>query len=327
MKPCLAALLADVIDYAGLFPPAALQLDPAIRNFAAYRKSPQAALLGRFVIPAAKLGDLSPYRDSLFAENPPTRFSILAGGGESAEQFFDAMKRDISAVDAFEAQHGDRVRVEAFELKLPANLLRTRDGGAIRGFIRRTCEALHEAKHLKAAAFFETPLIDDWRAIFDSTASSAAQAQAELSKTGCEVMPAMKLRTGGLEAAAFPSSEQIAVVIRACLDHGVPLKFTAGLHHAIRRFDPGVRAMMHGFLNLYLAGVLAHAVALEVHDIQAIIDEQDAREFVINDSSLAWNDAEAMLDEVRVARRSRLISFGSCSFDEPVDELRALGLL
>lgn len=331
MRPSLVALLSEVIDYAGLFPPAQLELDPAIRNFARYRKEPSAGVLGRFVIPAAKLPAVGPYQNELFTESPPARFSALGRGGDTAAQFLENLDADLLAIGAFNRSGGERVVVDAMETKLPADLVRTCDAGASDAFVSQVCERIGGGKlaagphTLAFPVFLECPLLGDWRASVTSIAAGVQQVNLRRAALGDRMAVGVKLRTGGLEASAFPSSEQIAFVIKTCRDYEVPLKFTAGLHHPIRRFDPGVRAMMHGFINLFVAGVLAHAVALELHDIQGIIDEQDAREFQFGDASVAWNEAEAMIDEIRIARRTRVVSFGSCSVDEPLDDLRALG--
>lgn len=333
MRPSLVALLNGVIDYAGLFPPAQLELDPAIRNFTRYRTEQYAGMLGRFVIPAAKLTALAPYQSELFVENPPTRLSALGRGGDNAPQFLENLDGDLSAIRTFNRGAAETAIADAIETKLPGDLVRTCDAGASAAFIGQVCDRigggeLKDGKHtLDCPLFLECPLIGDWRAGVTSVSAGIQQVNLRRANLGDRTNVGMKLRTGGLEAAAFPTSEQIAFVIKTCRDYEVPLKFTAGLHHPIRRFDPGVRAMMHGFINLFTAGVLAHAVALELHDIQGIVDEQDAREFQFGDASVAWNEAEAMIDEIRIARRTRVISFGSCSFDEPLDDLRALGWL
>lgn len=137
----------------------------------------------------------------------------------------------------------------------------------------------------------------------------------------------LKLRTGGVTAAAFPTTEQVAYVIEQCRKAHVPLKFTAGLHHPLRRFDPSVRTMIHGFLNVFCAATLAHAAAFEFHDILAVIEELDANAFQFSDEYLSWNDADASVDEIVIVRRNGAISFGSCSFDEPREDLRALRLM
>jgi hypothetical protein len=105
----------------------------------------------------------------------------------------------------------------------------------------------------------------------------------------------VKLRCGG---ASIPSVEQVALVIACCREAGVPFKATAGLHHPLRRGEE------HGFLNL-LAATTAPAGRLE-----AVLAEEDA-------SAIDFADAD----------RSLFTSFGSCSWREPVDDLRELGLL
>ena len=40
MHASLRILMEGLIDYAGLFPPASLDMPTAVRNYAAYRKSP-----------------------------------------------------------------------------------------------------------------------------------------------------------------------------------------------------------------------------------------------------------------------------------------------
>ena len=116
-------------------------------------------------------------------------------------------------------------------------------------------------------------------------------------------------------------------MIERCCEAQIPLKFTAGLHHPVRNYDPGVRCHMHGFLNVFVAGVLSHALGLDIHDIRGVLDEIDPRQFTFTEDSLGWSEAAAAIDEVELARRSRVISFGSCSFDEPREGLKDLGLL
>jgi hypothetical protein len=113
------------------------------------------------------------------------------------------------------------------------------------------------------------------------------------------------------------------------------LKFTAGLHHPIRRYDAAVNTKMHGFFNVFGAGVLAHARRLIEKQVRQIIADEDPANFVFDDEGFRWKDFRASTEEIRAARQGSLVpfgtggvtSFGSCSFDEPRDDLRALGLL
>ncbi len=132
-----------------------------------------------------------------------------------------------------------------------------------------------------------------------------------------------KLRCGGVEASAFPSAKHIAFALTA----SVPLKATAGLHHPIRRFDAGIGVRMHGFVNVFVAGILAHVHHLRSDAVEAILLDETPTNFLFDDDGLRWGDLHVMTDEVRAARRQAVLSFGSCSFDEPRDDLRALGWL
>src|SRR5713101_4042837 len=59
MHACVRVLLNRILDYAGLFPPAKLPLEDALRTYLRYRKeSPHRWMLGRFVCPTARLPDL-----------------------------------------------------------------------------------------------------------------------------------------------------------------------------------------------------------------------------------------------------------------------------
>src|SRR5262249_40980704 len=121
--------------------------------------------------------------------------------------------------------------------------------------------------------------------------------------------------------------EQVAFVITACRDALVPLKFTAGLHHPIRHYNDGVKTKMHGFLNVFGAGVLAHRHHLNENQVREIIEDEDPSHFVFTDESFRWKDYAATVGEIRLARQLGVTSFGSCSFDEPREDLRTLGLM
>jgi hypothetical protein len=105
----------------------------------------------------------------------------------------------------------------------------------------------------------------------------------------------VKLRCGG---ASIPSVEQVALVVACCREARVPFKATAGLHHPVRRGEE------HGFLNL-LAATTAPPGRLE-----AVLAEEDP-------AAIDFAEAD----------RTLFTSFGSCSWREPIDDLRELGVL
>ncbi len=134
-----------------------------------------------------------------------------------------------------------------------------------------------------------------------------------------------KIRTGGITEAAFPSPESVAAFIRACKEAGIAFKATAGLHHPLRcvrplTYEPNAAVgTMHGFLNVFLAAAM-------VDDAEAILRETDATAFRFDDDGVSWRDRRVTTGELR-AMRQFATSFGSCSFEEPIDDLKELGWL
>src|SRR5438034_1113104 len=107
MSSSLRALLTNVVDYAGLFPPAKLALERAIRHYARYRQNPDRWLLGRFIIPAARLAELAPY-DELFFMPPAFDFAVLGRGGQTGDEFLQNLELDLADIATFREVHFGR---------------------------------------------------------------------------------------------------------------------------------------------------------------------------------------------------------------------------
>jgi hypothetical protein len=135
------------------------------------------------------------------------------------------------------------------------------------------------------------------------------------------------LRCGGETAAAFPSVEAIAGFIAEATQRGLAFKATAGLHHPVRHYNDTVQCKMHGFINLFGAGMLAHAHSLDVEAIIPILEEEDISNFLFTDEYFAWKGLHVSTEKIERIRERMNISYGSCSFDEPREDLAALNLL
>jgi hypothetical protein len=290
------ALLAGLVDYAGLFPPAALSMDQAVAEYAAWRRSPEAWMLGRFVLPAGRLVELSRAKGAHLPEpgaGEPWRLSALLGGD---------VHGDSALVAAFNASSAGRAVVDAVELKAGSP---------------EEAEVALGALPPGLAAFVEVPLDGDLEPLLAVLKARGARAKA---------------RTGGVVPEAIPRPAEVARFIAACAAAGVPWKATAGLHHPVRAehaltyAGDSPRGVMHGFLNVFAAGALARAGATP-DDLEAVLREQDPSALRFGGDALAWRHLRASVDDVREARRSFATSFGSCSFAEPVAGLRSLGVL
>jgi hypothetical protein len=135
-----------------------------------------------------------------------------------------------------------------------------------------------------------------------------------------------KLRTGGVTADAFPTCEQIASALVAAARNRVPIKFTAGLHHPVRQFRDEVKTKMHGFLNVLGAGVLAAEHGWDVPTAAQMLEDEEPGSFLFEHDRFAWRQWKIGADAIQ-SRRELVTSFGSCSFDEPLEDLRELHLL
>ncbi len=242
MTNSLRTLLEGLIDYAGLFPPAALSMQDAVRNYARYREGEYAWALGRFVVPLERVGEV------------PSEFPL-----------------SILGVDEVKAA------------------------------------TIAELERIKPGAFVE---ITDLALLPD------------LARRGLRA----KIRTGGLVPEALPPVGDVARFLRACKAAGVAFKATAGLHHPLRCVKPltyeanAATGKMHGFLNVFLAAtMLEHA--------DAILAEEDAAAFAFDDDGAAWREHRVSTEALATMRRDFAISFGSCSFEEPIDDLKEIGFL
>ena len=156
---------------------------------------------------------------------------------------------------------------------------------------------------------------------WEAPADAAASTIEALASSGA----GFKLRTGGVSAGAFPTDGQIARALVAAVRHRVPIKFTAGLHHPVRLFHQSVGTKMHGFLNVLGAGVLAAEHRWSEAQTQEMLADESAGSFAFGEEAFRWRDWKITTAQI-TARRRLVTSLGSCSFDEPRDDLRALGI-
>lgn len=280
------SLLEGAVDYAGLFPPAALPLDKAAQNYSRYLSGAHAWMLGRFVISACHLPELAVILRA--SSYPGWRVSALIGSG---------WESDLEQVARFNGEAGGNYVVDSVEF----------------------APGLHDkVDHLpgELSAYFELPL------------DVSAGCLREISPKGFRA----KARTGGIKPEAVPSAESLAGFVVNCTAARIPFKATAGLHHPIRSlhaltYEPNaVRAEMHGFVNLLMAAAFALSGA-PGGDVSEILAERDAFCFHFTAERASWRGRSLPASLLRETRSRSLISFGSCSFEEPFEDLASLGWL
>lgn len=311
------ALLTEIIDYAGLFPPAKLPMDEAFGRFLGHLGNDDGWLLARFVCPASRLEELAPLIETANLVQTPLRIAALGTGGDNPPSFAEAMETDLEAVKTFHARLQGAAVTDVFEVKLPDES----DPSEVVDF---SCHHLEDVGTPRPRLFFEVSILDSWRDRLSRVAPAVAAASHEIDSSR---RVGLKIRCGGLDATAVPGVDAVAAAICSSRNAGLPLKATQGLHHPFRRFDSALGTDVHGFLNLFAASVLALALALDEEEIRAIVAEEDAAAFTLSETELRWRDHVVGMDEVVKGRMAAMTSFGSCSFIEPRDDLSGLGWL
>lgn len=285
-------LMSQLIDYAGLFPPASLAMDKAAGCYSESRKSEHGWVLGRFVLPVSRLGEFGIAAAGFLPgrQEEPWRLSVIAGR---------RLDLDVDAILDFNERHSGAALIDSIEVKAAHP------------------EEIHEAGEILPEVFnvfYEIPIDRDVQLLL-----------AVIKLVGGHA----KVRTGGVTADLFPPASHLARFIQSCRAELVPFKATAGLHHAVRgRYrltyeETSGTATMYGFLNLFVAAALAFVGAGMSETLQ-VLEEQDAQAFVFDRSGIEWRGHKLAAEDVAAARRHLAVAFGSCSLSEPISELRNL---
>lgn len=294
----LQTLLTAAIDYAGLFPPAALSMRDAVARYADYRGAAEAWALGRFVVPLTRVEELVTAQRAVGAHGQGWRLSVLLGGDPAPE---------ASRIRALNATHARSAVIDSAEVKVAG------PAAAARRRIASFAEELPPSIRL----FVEIPVDDELRLFIAAIAGANACA---------------KIRTGGVTKDAFPVAQDIARFLVCCAEHDVRFKATAGLHHPWRgtyplTYETGApTGTMFGFLNVLVAAALARRGASQ-EDLVAVLQSERGSDFRFDDDELRWRTLRIPRQELVESHATFALSFGSCSFEEPVLDLRRLALL
>ena len=289
LKHSLHILLKSLIDYAGLFPPAGLGMADAVANYDRYRVSPNSWALGRFIVPASRLTE---FEQHFIPNRTPWHLSALIGENAAEDLAriadFNARHQHAAVIDTIEAKASNADEVSALKAKVPDSII----------------------------VYFEIATSTDPTAFVQAIGASHSRA---------------KIRTGGLTQEMFPPAEQILGFLQACISANVAFKATAGLHHPVRCMKPltyekdSPTGTMHGFLNVFLAAAFL-LDGIPATELQALLNEDVPSSFIVEDSSMTWRGHR--LSQARLLEsRALASSFGSCSFEEPMEDLHALNLL
>jgi hypothetical protein len=260
-------------------------------------------MLGAFVLSTEQF-DATKQLLSQFDAQHPLRVAALGPKTASTDAFLEALDNADAAIRSLSRHNVDLISISHLEMFLPQDIDLT---------------SLQEAKSI----------LGDLPVFWEAPPDRAEQTIALLAESNSDSDLATfgyKLRTGGVTTDAFPTSMQIAKALVTPATHQLPIKFTAGLHHPLRQYREEVQTKMHGFLNVLGAAALAAEHRWDTNQTAMMLEDENVDSFSFTDDFFAWR--EWRIDTKRLQYRRRfVVSFGSCSFDEPREDLRALGFL
>lgn len=296
-----SALLKNLIDYAGLFPPASLDMTSSVANYDLYLRSKWNWIVGRFIVPVARLNEFQIALDHLPARteneiSAPWRLSVLPGSDLST---------DVTRILAFNSQSKkDRSKREAIVESIEIKISNCEEIEALSKIVRPDLEA-----------YFEIAPDDD--ACFVAIASNGRRA---------------KIRTGGETADKFPTAFNVVKFIRQCATARIAFKATAGLHHPVRSVhnftyqSQSASGVMHGFINLFLTAAFVKQ-GMDAELAAELLEERSWDAFQFESDVVRWRGHRLTRNEIAETRSDFATSFGSCSFMEPIDDLLSLHIV
>ena len=290
------ALLSEIVDYAGLFPPSQLSMPDAVSNYANYKNSDYNWMLGRFVVPVARLDEFLDNARAFLPESKLNVWKLSVLAGENISETFRQIKD-------FNVANAPSTVCDSIEVKVNAS---------------RMIEEITKFVPANFAVYFELPLNENLADLIRALAIEGQRA---------------KIRTGGVTEDAFPKNEQVIRFIKTCLAANVPFKATAGLHHPLRCRKPltyekdAPTGTMNGFLNVFLvAGFLQQDYKESL--INELLEDEQVENFTFNADGVFWRQEYFISTaQLRILREQGIVSFGSCSFEEPIADLKEIGIL
>jgi len=299
----LKLFLTKLIDYAGLFPPAKLQLKPALNNYNNDIKCSDKWMLSQFILPLSILNNITEKMMDGFNQNFPLKLSLLSND----------LDLNIDQLFLFKDKFGEKVEFSGLESKIL-------DIHSFHTILEKTNEVQNK-NQLNMASFFELPTQENW---IDKMIKSV-EIITEFNFNHNSNF-GFKLRCGGVEPYMFPSPENIAETIIICIQNNISLKFTAGLHHPVRHYNDSIQTKMFGFFNIFIGGMLAKKYRFNHVELIEVLIDQSSNNFKFKEEGLSWKKYNLSNKEIIQFRENDFISYGSCSFNEPREDLTKLGI-
>lgn len=327
MSAGFRAFMEKLMDYAGLFPPASLPMETAIRNYIDYTVMPEKWLLGRFVCPAMRLEELPPFlEDPSLGRVLPLSLAVLSRPEVEKDRFLEQFRKDASAVCAFAKRLGEGARIECYEARLPAEIAGTQRPAEAEALLEDMVHLLEAEGAPVRPIFLELGFTEDYHVPVKTLVRALAGFNRVAGPDG-SVAAGFKIRCGGSDPSDFPDPDQVSYALALLAGSRVPFKATGGIQHAVRRYNPRMRTRVFGFFNLFGAGILAGALGLDQLKLRKVLVDESAASFSFTDKGFSWREHTVGVEEIARQRAAFATTLTTSTYVDPRHELEQLHLL
>ncbi len=305
MTESLRRLLQNPIDYAGLYPPAELGMRAALEEYGEVLDSDETWMVNRFVCPTSRLEECFAELEQAHTnsgEDPSVDFAVIGTPLESGATANESIQKDIALLKpAF--QKGD---VDTFEVKIAT-------GAEFEACAKALKKAFNWFDERDVEVYAEIAWGPDMGEVM-------ARLSSEIDGIG------LKARTGGVRPDQFPDTRTLASFITEAAGLEATFKLTAGLHQPLRHYNSDLSTYEHGFLNAMVAAALAYIQSASTDQVDEVLAIQDPAAFVFTNQTIEVLDHKLSLKDIDEFWLF-FGGFGSCSYQEPIDGLKAIGWL
>ncbi|MDP6541824.1 MAG: hypothetical protein QGF07_03470 [Phycisphaerales bacterium] len=230
-------MLEGFVDYAGLYPPANLDMQAVVDNWACYLQSDDSWMLARLIIPASRLDEfLECAKESLPSDKEEMwQLSVLLPAAND-ENFSTLVQKTVN--------------------------FNTSDVGAVANVVEFKASSTSEIEyaldilHDDLFPYIELPIDEDPRGLIAALSGAIAGA---------------KVRTGGVTKELYPTSSDLARFIHSCAVVGQPFKATAGMHHPCRAKNESNGVIEFGFLSVLQATIAASVDCANIEEVEQVL--------------------------------------------------------
>ncbi len=317
--PSVATFFKGLFDYAGLFPPAELSVQEALEEYIGHMEEDEAWMLASFILAPKHLQRLTDEISKLDRKEAPLELTVSFPGSSDETSFIEQFDEHLQGILKSQGALGEAVSFSTLEIPVPPLVMDGYDE-----LISKVSSEVRQALGADCRLFIEVPWTGTYKKRFSEVADTLKtfnESSATDNKLG------FKLRCGGVEPEMVPAPQIVADALFITARSDIPFKATAGLHHPVRHFSEEFKGFMHGFLNVFGAGMLSRHHDMKEQDILSIIVEEDPSVFHFHEGSFSWRHVSINANDINSIRNGQILSFGSCSFQEPREDLQSLGIL